>query len=123
MCWGSPSLVPDDVAGPDRSVIGYIYVLAVEDHARFYEFCAMLWYPSFGCLWNRLPPFRSMIARRWGYLPGLQLFRPDAFIFTSAAVKASGLEVVRTYRLLNPECDSVNEAPSARASENVRGSF
>lgn len=53
-----------------------------------------------------------MIARRWGYFmaaqAGLRMDVPDAFIFTPEAVRASGLKIVRTYRIINPLAEGMS---------------
>ena len=52
---------------------------------------------------------RALIARRSGYsgrfysgyIPAPD-DEPDAFVFTAEAAKASGIKVIREYRILNP---------------------
>ena len=63
------------------------------------------------CLFGRRdgPAKRALIARRngyfgralSGYMPAPDT-EPDAFIFTAEAAKASGIKIIREYRILNP---------------------
>ncbi len=55
---------------------------------------------------NRDKTVRPLIARRFYYfmaeLQGWMPNKPDAFVFTHEAAVTCNLELVRTYRLLNP---------------------
>ena len=72
------------------------------------------------------PELREKVAVRRNYvMPALSEApeldgRPDAYVFTREAVRAAGLRVVRTYRLVNPaatkRASSEGGAPALRRS-------
>lgn len=84
--------------GDDRSVLGYIYLLAIDE--AFYLSSPGVHdvppLPWFSC---SDPAKRPLVARRRNYAPTADV-ASDAFIFTREAVLASGLKVVRSYRLI-----------------------
>ena len=92
----------DADAAEGRSVLGHVYLLAIRED--FYSSCAPGVYDVPALPWFRCsdPIKRPLIARRRGYddkVPTTAGLASDAFIFTKEAVLASGLKVVRTYRL------------------------